>query len=105
MNILNGGKTVDFIAVVGHTTTATQTQLLVTNPLTLEEMERDRVMVQEWNRQRNAEWEKYLETIRAKTDAELVKDAEDENNVDYDAGGPSTDELIRRFKIYAGAML
>ena len=74
-------------------------------PKTPEEIERDRVRVENWNRQRNAEWEKYLDTIRAKTDAELVKDAEDENDGGYDNGGPNTDELIRRFKIYAGAML
>lgn len=92
MKILNGGRNLMLYTCTGYEP----------RPKTPEEIERDRVRVENWNRQRNHERQKYIDTIRAKTDAELVKDAEDENNVDYDAGGPNTDELIRRYKIYAG---
>lgn len=91
--ILSGGRKVDFSGYMGTGTAPPER--------TPEEIERQRIEHEQWQSERAAKWDAYLDTIRAKTDAELVKDAEDENDCDYDAGGPNTDELIRRFKIYA----
>ena len=93
--VLSGGRNVDFFFSLATVTAHAEQP-------TSEQLERERVEYEQWIAERAAKWEAYLDTIRAKSDAELVKDAEDENDCDYDAGGPNTDELIRRFKVYAG---
>ena len=95
MNILNGGSNLMLYTCTGYEP----------QPKTPGQIAEESRQYEELKQKRKIEWDAYLEKIRAKTDAQLIKDTENENDGDYDNGGPNTDELIRRFKIYAGAML